>query len=170
MPQDSYLKSLRINTGRPKLSSGRTSIETSASSHSTEGYILNVTTTFEGGILFAVITGEYSLEDAERVFLEILEALRETAISKVLIDGRAVSGEPSVADCFYYGEFMAIAVQKLVDSGWAVEDPCFAFVLHEPILDPLRLGETVAINRGINIKAFQNKHEACRWLEQEQPA
>jgi hypothetical protein len=169
MPQD-YLNNLRINTGRPKLSSDRPGTETSVLSPYTEGYILNVTTTFEGGILFAVITGEYSLEDAERVFLEILEALRETDTSKVLVDGRSVTGEPSVADRFYYGEFMAISVQKLVESGWVGENPCFAFVLHEPVLDPLRLGETVAINRGVNIKAFQNKHEACRWLEQEQPA
>jgi hypothetical protein len=32
------------------------------------------------------------------------------------------------------------------------------------VLDPKRLGETVAVNRGMNIKVFDNPEDARRWL------
>ena len=43
--------------------------------------------------------------------------------------------------------------------------PQFAFVLLEPILDPGRLGQIVALNRGMNVTMAENESEAEAWLE-----
>jgi hypothetical protein len=124
---------------------------------------MTVSDTFEGGILYVVEEGEFSLVDAQRTFLEMLEMIRNTGARKVLFDGREVTGEPVVIERFYYGEFAANSVENFVKSE-DDEKPQFAYVLREPVLDPLRLGETVAVNRGMNVKAFQNVHEAVQWL------
>ena len=124
---------------------------------------MTVSDTFEGGILYVVEEGEFSLVDAQRTFLEMLEMIRNTGARKVLFDGREVTGEPVVIERFYYGEFAANSVENFVESQ-DDEKPQFAYVLREPVLDPLRLGETVAVNRGMNVKAFQNVHEAVQWL------
>lgn len=40
----------------------------------------------------------------------------------------------------------------------------FAYVIHEPLRDPGRYGETVAVNRGMNVKTFETPEEALEWL------
>jgi hypothetical protein len=42
--------------------------------------------------------------------------------------------------------------------------PKFAYVLVAPVLDSRRFGETVARNRGMQVKAFDNLREAEHWL------
>ena len=41
----------------------------------------------------------------------------------------------------------------------------FAYVLKEPVLDPERFGKTVAVNRGMLVKTFDNLEDALGWLE-----
>jgi hypothetical protein len=125
---------------------------------------MNIECRLDSGFLQAIATGEFSLEEAHRTFLELLEAVKQTHAKKVLFDGREVTGMPVVVERFYYGEFAAISVDEMVKNGWTPNTPQFAYVLLEPILDPLRLGETVAVNRGMNVKAFTNTKEAMQWL------
>jgi len=116
------------------------------------------------GTLHVEVTGMYSLEEAQRTFLEILDAVRKQGAERVLLDGRDIEGEPATIERFYYGEFAAQSVSDLIENGWDVKPPQFAYILREPVLDPLRLGETVAVNRGMNIKVFENHYEAIEWL------
>ena len=44
--------------------------------------------------------------------------------------------------------------------------PRFAYILHAPLGDPARLGETVAVNRGMILKVFENPEDAIEWLNQ----
>ena len=64
---------------------------------------------------------------------------------------------------FCYGEFTARAVAE-----YALRNGCpspeFAYVLHIPVLDPNRFGETVALNRGMRIKVFDDLDVARDWL------
>ena len=120
------------------------------------------------GTLYVEVKGSFSLEEAQQNFTAILEDVREHGTEKILIDGREVSGEPATIERFYYGEFVASAVKDLVDAGWDRRHPQFAYVMREPILDPLRLGETVAVNRGMNVKVFENHYEAVEWLSLEE--
>lgn len=119
----------------------------------------------ESELLNAVLTGKFSLNEAKRTFLEILEAVALQKSKKVLIDGRTLLGKPEVIERFYYGDFAAEMVMSYRDRGISVGTP-FAYVLIEPVLDPKRLGETVALNRGMIVKAFENPEEALKWLYQ----
>jgi hypothetical protein len=108
-------------------------------------------------------TGEFSLDEAKRNFLEMMEAVVLHRSKRVLVDGQTVTGNPRTIERFYYGEFTADAVMK---HHARTEDGAtrFAYVLREPVLDPGRFGETVAANRGMLIKVCDNVEEALKWL------
>ncbi len=125
---------------------------------------LHVKATPRSGSLYVEVTGTFSLEDAEKTFIEMLAAVRECGTERILADGREVLGEPATIERFYYGGFAANAVKEMIEGGWDHSPPQFAYVLREPVLDPLRLGETIAVNRGMNIKVFENHYEATEWL------
>ena len=125
---------------------------------------MTVQTIPQGDVLHVAAGGPFSLSEAKRTFLDVLHVAEELRLGKVLFDGRQVTGNPAIIERFYYGEFVAEEVKKLIDRNWPGEPPQFAYVLREPILDPLRLGETVAVNRGVNIRAFESREEAVVWL------
>jgi hypothetical protein len=103
--------------------------------------------------------GEFSLEEAGRTFLEMLESVARHNVRKVLFDGRGIVGEPKTMERFYYGEFAARAV-----AASAVPFTQFGYVLEVPVLDPWRFGEIVAVNRGMFVKTFDNQEDALEWL------
>ena len=116
----------------------------------------------ESDILNVAAAGKFSLSEAKRTFLEMLEAAAEHQTRKVLIDGRKLTGKPEVIERFYYGAFAAQTVAHF--RGGMLSYARFAYVLREPVLDPGRFGETVAVNRGMNVKVFDNLEEAVKWL------
>jgi hypothetical protein len=122
-----------------------------------------IETRAESGFLHVGAMGEFSLEEAKRTFLEMLEAVARHKVNKVLFDGRKLTGEPKVIERFYYGEFAANSVVSLVDRGVPPATQ-FAYVLEEPVLDAQRFGETVAVNRGMWVKTFDNLEDALGWL------
>ena len=107
--------------------------------------------------------GPFSLAEAQSQFIDTLGSVVKHQAKKVLMDGRAVTGEPRILQRFLYGEFVANAVLDLSARGLAPA-PQFAYVLLEPVLDPGRLGQTVALNRGMNVKMFDNERQAEQWL------
>jgi hypothetical protein len=115
------------------------------------------------GFLNAVATGEFSLEEAKRTFLQLLDAVVIHKSKKVLFDGRELAGKPETMERLYYGEFAARSVMKLGERGVSPATQ-FAYVLREPVRDPRRFGETVAVNRGMNVKTFDNPGDALQWL------
>jgi hypothetical protein len=124
---------------------------------------LALSTRADKGLLLATYTGEFLLPEAEKSFLQILEALEQRNVQKVVVDGRALTGQLSPSERYAYGEFVAkqINAQR---SRIAGHDPQFAYVLTPPLLDPERLGENVAVNRGMRVKAFDNLDDALDWL------
>jgi hypothetical protein len=123
-----------------------------------------VKTSAESGLLRATIVGEFSLPEAEQHFLEILAAAAIHERDKILLDGREVQGNIETIERFLFGEFTAHAVARYTQERSPPRVPQFAYVIHEPILDPQRFGETVAVNRGMWVKVFDNLEEALRWL------
>ena len=115
----------------------------------------------KSGFLHVGATGNFSLVEAKRTFTEMLEAVAQNKIGKVLFDGRGLAGNPRIMERFYYGEFAAQAVGKFAARG-VFPTTQFAYVLEVPILDPGRFGETVAVNRGMYVKTFDNPDERSR--------
>src|SRR5262245_43241913 len=120
----------------------------------------------ESGLLRVVVRGRFSVQEAKRTFLEVLDAVAQHRASTVLIDGRLLKGKPETMERFYYGEFAAKETGRVALEHRMVRPPRFAYVLNEPMLDPWRFGETVAINRGMRVKAFDNLEDALRWIQQ----
>jgi hypothetical protein len=118
---------------------------------------------FESGLLKVDARGEFSLEEAQRAFLEMLGAVAQYKAKKVLFDGRKLKGKPEIWERFYYGDFAATETTRLVDAHRAV--PQFAYVMNQPLRDPQRFAETVALNRGMIVKTFETPEEACEWLK-----
>jgi hypothetical protein len=127
--------------------------------------IMELTFTFDASnrLLRATLAGPFSLSDAQTTFMKILDALVQHQAEKVLIDGRAITGEPKTMERFSYGEFVAEAVADLIKSGLS-RVPQFAYVLVPPVLDGQRFGEAVAKNRGMYVKAVDNLDAAEHWL------
>ena len=115
---------------------------------------MNILVRAEPELLRAVAKGEFVLEDAQRTFVEVLDAMARHEARKVLFDGRELKGNPETIERFFYGEFVANAVSRYLVEGKVKRDPQFAYVLHAPVLDSERLGETVAKNRGMWVKSF----------------
>src|SRR5215218_6179635 len=118
----------------------------------------------EPGFLKVIATGNFSLKEAERTFLEILEAIILHKAGKAMIDGRALAGKPATIERFLYGKFAANSV-KMYSARGLSPFTAFAYVLKLPVLDPQRFGETVAVNRGMRVKVFDNREDAFTWLE-----
>lgn len=121
---------------------------------------------FESGLLRVDATGEFSLEEAGRAFLEMLEAVDRYQAKKVLFDGRTLKGNPDYVERFYYGEFAANETRRLALEHGSV--PRFAYVITAPLRHPARLGELVATNRGMSVKSFETPADALEWLEHSQ--
>ena len=104
------------------------------------------------------------MEEAKRTFLEMLDAAARHKVQKVLLDGRGIAGEPEIMERFYYGEFVSLSVATFEAHGVSRATQ-FAYVLEEPVLDPRRFGENVAVNRGMFVRTFDNLEDALGWLE-----
>jgi hypothetical protein len=115
------------------------------------------------GALRAVVSGEFSMDEAKRTFLEILDAAARHRAGKVLIDGRELKGEPNIIQRFLFARFAAHAVASYPKRD-APRTSQFAYILREPMFEPRRFGETVAVNRGMWVRSFDNSDEALEWL------
>jgi hypothetical protein len=111
-----------------------------------------------------VMRGEFRSGVSEAAFLETIDMLHDSATWLVLVDARQVTGEPGVLARFLYGEFVAAAAARFAHKRPERPVPRFAYVMEAPLLDPARLGETVATNRGMRVRAFASVDEAQRWL------
>lgn len=112
----------------------------------------------------AIYEGHYSLPDAKATFMTIVEALVQRPAQKVLVDARTVTGAPTTEERFAYSCFVAQAVSDLRCRGIS-PSPWFAYVMVEPVLDRKKFGETVAVNRGVMVRVFNNMEEAEHWLD-----
>ena len=121
----------------------------------------------EQGVFTAVLMGEFELGLAQEQFIELLEEAVASGATKVLVDGRQMTGKPPDFERFLYGEFSAFATLDLLFRHNVRLK--FAYVIHEPLRDPERFGETVAVNRGMDVKTFEEMNEAVEWLNSDGP-
>ena len=118
-----------------------------------------------GKLLHATIEGEFDLDFAKQHFLELISVLVQHRCEKILVDALDLVGDPLPVERFFYGAFVAEAVTQFKQRHMRDGLLPFAYVMVEPTLDPRRLGETSARNRGMNVRAFDNIDAALDWLE-----
>jgi hypothetical protein len=114
----------------------------------------------EPHFLHVKCSGEFEPAVFVNACKEALSFASEKKIAAILIDGTRLTGERiTTMDRFKIGEEFA----KLQHSLPFVAR--VAVVGNEPLVDPNRFGETVAVNRGASGKVFTDMEEATRWLK-----
>ena len=115
-------------------------------------------------LVIAKLSGAFSLQRGRECFLEMLAAMEKYANPVGLVDALNVTGEIQIVERFDIALFFAEEMRKFNLAHKELGILRIAFVMKPPILDPERFGETVAINRGANVKACETIEEAMPWL------
>ena len=106
--------------------------------------------------LLAVYIGKFSVQAARQTIDQIVQAIPENRLRAVLLDCRNLTGRLSIMDRYQtaiYGQHMIGRVSKL------------ALVRPREMIGADRFMETVAVNRGIYLRLFEDIGEAIAWLE-----
>ena len=120
----------------------------------------DVQTIIEEELIQLVSSGNYSLSKANNLFKLAIDHCLLHQKTKVLIDVSNVTGSIPFLDRFKYAEYLADyradhAMKKIIR---------VAVIGQEPIVHKDKFGETVAVNRGANVRVFTNMSEASMWL------
>jgi hypothetical protein len=108
--------------------------------------------------LVATFTGEATFQDIGKRFKSLAESCQVAKKSKLLIDFSPINSVPTFSDRFRLGENAVV----FAEFGIKV-----AVVGPPGMIDPGRLGELVARNRGVNGHVFSDLAAARQWLLQE---
>ena len=107
-----------------------------------------------GGRLHVRFREGVKTQDAPRLFADVRQQALADKATEVLLDASVIQEKLSVLRRL---QMIMAFVTNL--RGFRV-----AGVLSETSVDPKRLGETMARNRGANVKAFTSVDEAMAWL------
>jgi hypothetical protein len=107
------------------------------------------------GYILVVHHGELTVDELEDARQKVLELGVEQRLSRVLVDVRGVINTLSISDHFFVTEGHA----KL-----GSHRPRAALIARPDQRDDMRFIETVAVNRGMPLKAFSTKEDALEWL------
>ena len=119
----------------------------------------NLEITIEPGFVRVVSTTSGYSSSIQEIFTRVPDVARNAGVSKILYDMRSVTGQLSTMERFDYASRIAELFRDLK----------VAFVVNKPLRDPDLFGETVALNRGGNIRVVETLAEAYEWLEVEPP-
>jgi hypothetical protein len=114
------------------------------------------------GYMLFTVSGPFELIAATEIVMRCVGEQKAHRLTKALSDCRGVTGPISVADRFSFGVHVAeLHLEHLFETKEKLK---VAFVGTPEVIDPGRLGETVAINRGADVRATTDMREAIAWL------
>jgi len=113
--------------------------------------------------LRATVSGAYSLRAAQDAYDQAVKTAVALGHTRILIDATGVSGAPTQDERYMLGLFVA-AEQRVLAAKTPAVSVQVAVLGRRPLVDPDRFGETVAVNRGANVKVSEQLAEALAWL------
>ena len=113
--------------------------------------------------LRAIVSGEYNLRGAQDVYDQAIKIAVAGGHSRLLLDASRVTGAPTQDERYMLGLFVA-AEQRILASKTPPAEVQVAVYGRQPLIDPERFGETVAVNRGAKVKVSEHLDEALSWL------
>ena len=114
----------------------------------------NLEITIESEFVHVVFTKTVLSPPTSDFFTQVPDAARNAGVSKILYDARSATGQLSTMERYYYASHVAEQFRGLK----------VAFVVNQSLRDPGLFGETVAVNRGGNIRVVGTLEEAYEWL------
>lgn len=112
----------------------------------------------EAGYLRVNVIGERTRESVTAIAWDVLRACTEEGNSRVLVDVRQMTGRLNRVDAY---DVTVLEFPKIQSAGIL---KMTAIVDLEEYRDRFRFFETVAINRGFNLRIFGDPDEAVIWL------
>jgi hypothetical protein len=98
-----------------------------------------------------------NLEEVQAYGMAIIEAALTSKCKKVLCDERSLEYSLGIMDTFQCAKFMS-------ENAPTVGKAALVYDLKQ--INDIKFWETVAVNRGVTIKIFNNIKEAERWLKE----
>lgn len=113
-------------------------------------------------VLYAEVSGGVSVKQARELFGRLLGEYVRTESKCILVDCRRLAGTLSVMERYDLGLQLFDGHLQMIESGRV--PPQIAIVAVPPLFDGGRLMESVAVNRGVRLRAVQTLEEAASWL------
>jgi hypothetical protein len=113
--------------------------------------------------LRAIVSGDYNLRAAQDIYDQAIKIAVAGGQTRILIDASRVTGTPTQDERYMLGLFVA-AEQRILASRTPPAEVQVAVYGRQPLIDPERFGETVALNRGAKVKVSERLDEALSWL------
>ena len=113
--------------------------------------------------LKVVVSGSFDLHLAIGLTPRIFDACVAHRASKLLIDGRTVTGTMTITDRYIYADNFAnqYTARRIAGSFKRLQ---IAVVGSHEIVDPLRFGEKILTMRGMHAKVLTDFDRALTWL------
>ena len=127
--------------------------------HSTDNY--ETGTSLEEDYIQISASGLYSMPRTENLFRFVIDHTLAHNKKKLFLDLSRIHGHIPVFDRLAFSKFMA--AYYLENALGKIK--AIAVLGNEEIIDKNRFGETVAVNRGVNVRVFLNSEEALGWLK-----
>lgn len=117
---------------------------------------INFTITIKDRYLLITASGkDESLEEVESYGMAVIQAAIDNRVTHILCDERQLEYALGTFDIFESARFIAEHVPRLAKT---------AIVTGANEIQDVAFWETVAVNRGLHVKMFQNMDEAEAWL------
>jgi hypothetical protein len=117
----------------------------------------NLKITPEGSYIYCDYTGEFSVDMGMECIDALVEACVKHECYKAILDCSHMSGEMGIFQRFQVIQHAEVTRDIALKTAILARD--------EQVL-PDKFAETVAINRGINLRVFTDIDAAKRWLEE----
>ncbi len=105
----------------------------------------------ELGALEICMAGDASVFEWKGILRRSLDIYSRQGIAKVLIDARKLARPPNAIELFEFTRMLPGVMQfAIFISNWSDKDILFL--------------ETVAYNRGLNVKVFHKRNDGIEWL------
>ena len=113
--------------------------------------------------LKVVVSGAFDLHLAIGLTPRIFDACVAHRASKLMIDGRTVTGTMTITERYIYADNFAnqYTARRIAGSFKRLQ---IAVVGSHEIVDPLRFGEKILTMRGMHAKVLTNFDHAATWL------
>ena len=118
----------------------------------------------EEGFLNVRVTGRFSLAEANKGLIQMFEAVARHRAARVLVDCSDLQGSITTMQNFDHATFAAEMINEYSHRGVSMATR-FAYITVGAFSDPDKFAETVAVNRGLDVRTFDNADDALRWLE-----
>jgi hypothetical protein len=114
------------------------------------------------GYLYVLASGELDVPAAQNALAEMFADAARRNQSRILLDCSRLQGQWGADERYVIGSFIAAEMQRR--AGQFPETPRLAIYAVAPLMDPNRYTQTVATNRGAQVRASDSLQELLSWL------